>query len=80
MALREFRDEHGSLWTAWEVVPTVSHMVGTRLQNVLAHGWLCFETHGEKRRVFPVPEGWYEMEDAEIRALLTRATAVQRSR
>jgi hypothetical protein len=23
-------------------------------------GWLCFEGDGEKRRLAPVPEGWYE--------------------
>ena len=23
-----------------------------------AHGWLCFETRGEKRRLAPVPEQW----------------------
>jgi hypothetical protein len=23
-------------------------------------GWLCFEGDGEKRRLAPVPDGWYE--------------------
>jgi len=23
-------------------------------------GWLCFEGEGEKRRLAPVPKGWYE--------------------
>jgi len=23
-------------------------------------GWLCFEGDGDKRRLAPVPEGWYE--------------------
>jgi hypothetical protein len=25
-----------------------------------SHGWLCFESEGEKKRLAPVPEGWHE--------------------
>lgn len=25
-----------------------------------SHGWLCFESEGEKRRLAPVPAGWDE--------------------
>ena len=25
-----------------------------------SEGWLCFEGDGDKRRLAPVPEGWYE--------------------
>lgn len=28
-----------------------------------AHGWLCFETSGEKRRLAPVPELWDRADD-----------------
>jgi hypothetical protein len=28
-----------------------------------AHGWLCFETVGEKRRLAPVPELWDRADD-----------------
>ena len=31
-----------------------------------AHGWLCFETVGEKRRLAPVPEGWDRADDETI--------------
>lgn len=31
-----------------------------------AHGWLCFETVGEKRRLAPVPEGWERADDETI--------------
>ena len=25
-----------------------------------SHGWLCFESEGDKRRLAPVPDGWNE--------------------
>lgn len=25
-----------------------------------SHGWLCFESDGDKRRLAPVPSGWHE--------------------
>ncbi|HEX9129268.1 MAG TPA: hypothetical protein VF850_08910 [Gemmatimonadaceae bacterium] len=25
-----------------------------------SEGWLCFEGDGDKRRLAPIPEGWYE--------------------
>jgi len=25
-----------------------------------SHGWLCFESEGEKRRLAPIPDGWQE--------------------
>ena len=46
------------------------------LPGDLARGWLCFETHGEKRRLAPVPEGWATLGDAALLALLERADRV----
>ncbi|MEO6878265.1 MAG: hypothetical protein ABI205_07280, partial [Gemmatimonadaceae bacterium] len=41
------------------------------------HGWLCFETKGEKRRLAPVPAAWAEMPDRELTELCDRATRVE---
>jgi len=30
------------------------------VSSEFSHGWLCFETEGEKRRLAPVPPGWEE--------------------
>ncbi len=30
----------------------------TALTCIFAHGWLCFETHSERRRLIPIPEDW----------------------
>jgi hypothetical protein len=32
-----------------------------------AHGWLCFERAGEKRRLAPVPEGWDHANEKTLR-------------
>ncbi len=41
------------------------------------HGWLCFETKGEKRRLAPFPESWAELDDHELTGLCARATRVE---
>jgi hypothetical protein len=30
------------------------------VSSEFSHGWLCFESEGEKRRLAPVPAGWEE--------------------
>jgi hypothetical protein len=42
----------------------------------LVRGWLAFEGAGERRRLSPVPTGWLEASDAELRDLLARAKVV----
>jgi hypothetical protein len=37
-----------------------------RVAAEYAHGWLCFETAGEKRRLAPVPEAWERADDETI--------------
>jgi hypothetical protein len=32
--------------------------------------WLCFESNAERRRVTPVPDGWYDLPDDELEDLL----------
>jgi hypothetical protein len=39
-------------------------------------GWLCFESEGEKRRLAPVPPGWYEAGPDRLSAWLQAAKRV----
>lgn len=39
-------------------------------------GWLCFEGDGDKRRLAPVPEGWYEAGPDRLAAWLQAAKRV----
>ena len=79
MALRTFVSHDGTEWNVWNVVPTlvhndrnVSHSIGMK------QGWLCFESHGVKRRIVPTPEGWEEWSDAELETALATSQAVER--
>ena len=48
-----------------------------RVSNpLMSQGWLAFEARGERRRLAPVPLGWEDMDDTELRGLLERAVAI----
>jgi hypothetical protein len=44
----------------------------------LEHGWLCFESAAEKRRLLPVPADWANCSDGTLRRYLDQAKRVQR--
>jgi hypothetical protein len=47
-----------------------------RVNNpVMANGWLAFENRVEKRRLAPIPDGWVEMDETDLRSLLAKAAA-----
>ena len=46
----------------------------------LATGWLAFDSAHERRRLAPVPEGWYEMSDAQLTQLVARASPIPHRR
>lgn len=48
-----------------------------RLTPGLEQGWLCFENHVEKRRLSPIPAGWAEAGEEELRRLCAQARAVR---
>jgi hypothetical protein len=82
MAVRDFVDDQGRHWKAWEVTPESVHPQ-TRAEDYLADcyraGWIVFETEdGEnKRRLCPPPYAWHEREDVDLLALLERAEVLK---
>lgn len=81
MAVREFRDERGRLWRAWEIRPEAIHPP-TRSEDWLADcyvtGWIVFETLAgdEKRRLCPWPINWAQADEPRLRQLLEAAEVV----
>lgn len=81
MAVREFTDESGREWRAWDIKPENIHPV-TKAEDYLADcfitGWIVFETRDghEKRRLCPWPMNWATRSDDELRELLRRADLI----
>lgn len=81
MAVREFNDEQGRLWRAWEIRPEAIHPP-TKGEDWLADcyitGWIVFETLAgdEKRRLCPWPMNWAEADEPRLRQLLASAERV----
>jgi hypothetical protein len=48
-----------------------------RLTPGLEQGWLCFENDTEKRRLSPIPAGWAEAPETELRRMCADARAVR---
>ena len=68
MALREFTDATGSTWRVWETRP-----IGRTLGPEFWHGWLVFAHGAVRRRLVPIPEGWAELPEGELRRLCLEA-------
>jgi hypothetical protein len=84
MAHRKLTDLVGREWDVWEVNPTAIDQgmpdsgVQRRVSERLQKGWLAFQCPHEKRRLSPIPPGWNELTDADLLALLERATKAAR--
>lgn len=76
MAYRDFTDEAGQGWRVWDTYPQKPEIVAQELKS----GWLSFESAGEKLRLAPVPKGWEEGAETELRGLLQAARKVDRGR
>ena len=76
MAYREFTDDRGIAWQVWDTYPQKREFVSPGLR----HGWLSFAADGEKCRLAPVPAGWAESTEVQLRVLLraARRTAAKR--
>lgn len=71
MAYREFSDEAGQVWVAWDTRP--------QNPNVVAHGyedgWLSFQYADRKYRLTPIPAEWSTLGDRRLQGLLAEAMA-----
>lgn len=81
MAVREFTDQTGREWRAWDVTPDDLNprtKDETYLAQLYITGWIVFETKdgSNKRRLYPVPKGWSELPEAEVVVLLNKAEIV----
>ena len=77
MALREFTDEEGIRWRAWDILPGQLHP-STRVEDFMQgflDGWIAFESiDGTRRaRLTPVPRRWAEGSEDDLRELLAQA-------
>jgi hypothetical protein len=82
MPVREFTDERGRRWRAWDIRPESIHPV-TKSEDYhpdcFVTGWIVFETveADEKRRLCPWPMHWMLATDERLRELLSMAEVVQ---
>ena len=72
MAYREFTDQAGVRWRAWDTYPSSV----SNVRSVYAAGWLGFESDGERRRLHPVPAGWADASDGELWEMLREAVPI----
>jgi hypothetical protein len=81
MAIREFTDDAGLTWRAWEIRPEEIHPQ-TKAEDYLADcfvvGWMVFETAAgdAKKRLCPYSMHWASATDDELREMLARADVV----
>ena len=77
--MRTFRDSNHTDWTVFEVRRQVTAKDWSYLPSGYSDGWLCFETATAKRRLVRYPERWKELSDAELEALLAKASPAPRT-
>jgi hypothetical protein len=69
---REIVDERGIRWAVFAVVPTTSEDRPT-VRERFRGGWLSFDSGEETRRLVPIPTGWQQLTDLELRVLWAQA-------
>jgi hypothetical protein len=74
---RRFVDRKGVSWDAFAVLPTTEPRGLARLPEQYQHGWLCFESATEKRRLGPIPTDWKTVSEEQLRRLRDAAQPVQ---
>lgn len=70
---RTFVDVRGVTWSVWAVHPQHSGTHRAGLRGTYLQGWLAFVCEAEKRRLSPVPDGWMQVDDAELERLCGEA-------
>ncbi|MDB4951049.1 MAG: hypothetical protein JWM27_3698 [Gemmatimonadetes bacterium] len=76
MALREFKDRTGREWRVWDTLPAAGSVGSFPLRHPT--GWLTFDCGDEKRRMSPIPEGWFSHDTPGLLLLLMKAEIVPR--
>ena len=71
-----FTDSRRIVWDVFDVYPPTDPAVLGHLAPSFQHGWLCFESVGEKRRLGPIPWGWESLSDRQLEEVLRRAEIV----
>lgn len=71
MAYREFSDESGLVWVAWDTRPQNPNVVARGYED----GWLSFQYAERKYWLTPIPVGWSTLGDGRLRGLLAEAMA-----
>jgi hypothetical protein len=59
---------------------TMLGAAGLRVSPQYTHGWLAFQSEHDRRRLAPVPDGWEELDEAELERLCQAATPIGRPR
>ena len=77
---REFEDAKGVRWIAFAVHPSAATGGGAGFRAQYQHGWLAFDCGIETRRLAPIPDGWRERTDDELRALCENAEQSRRAK
>jgi hypothetical protein len=72
--MREFTDQDGCNWVVYAINDAAIEAPGRRyLPDAFQQGWLVFECGERKLRLAPVPAGWSDLRNEELRTLLTQA-------
>jgi hypothetical protein len=82
MALREFEDSNGMAWRVWSVSIDHAYQQSGRegYLGELQHGWLCFESDSDRRRLAKYPADWEALSEEGLCELLAQATPTPRRR
>jgi hypothetical protein len=76
---RRFRDWVGCTWAVWSVRPDGNAEAESMeyLPRALRDGWLVFARGMERRRLAPIPDGWWRCDDGELWGLCQDAEMVR---
>jgi hypothetical protein len=78
MAVRDLVDDTGTHWKVWAVMESAIHPK-TAAEDYLGefgHGWLCFESPNQRRRLAPFPADWDRLPNKELLRLMDSALIV----
>jgi hypothetical protein len=75
---RVFDDADGKRWHVYAVHPSARTIRSGTLAASFQHGWLCFESHDERRRLAPIPDNWKDVPIEDLAALCVNAERAEK--